>query len=421
MARVNPPLPFGGGVLRPSENQRWSAFGPIACPYRFSPHFIKPTPHRMGGMAKVLIFGAGRQGRAIALNLAPDFDLWVGDGDTSRLLAISTWLPQFVPSVNLQIQSLDASQPETWGFVGIPDVIVNAASYTLSESLTDWAIEKECHLVDLGGNPDVVASQHKRHRSAVDAAVSIIPDCGLAPGLAQILAAEGLLHVENPHSVSLTCGGLPPTAPNNPWRHALYFAAEGLLNEYRGTETILVDGEAVEIPCLSGKESVEIPGVGVLEAAVTRGGVSTAPATFLGRLDNYIYKTLRWPGHWDVVGGWARDGFLASDWQEDALGAIEEKLGCDLPTPDEDLVVLRAEVSGRGGMWQALLLEKNDPKTGLTAMERTTGFPAAEVVRLAAKGELKPGVLRHEADLPTTTILQRLEKAGLSFQTTSTP
>lgn len=367
-------------------------------------------------MARVLVLGAGRQGRAAVYDLALDHDVVFADAEGRTLAEAASWLAGLRPDASVQYLRLDAGDPGSWPDLGRLDAVLNAASYTVSETLTDWACDRgRVGLVDLGGNPDVVAAQHRRHDRAVEAGASVVPDAGLAPGLAQVVAAYGLAANPGARIVSLYCGGLPPERPDHPWRHALFFAAEGLLNEYRGEETVLAGGELVSVPCLGGMETIEVPGVGVLEAAVTRGGVSTAPATFFGRLEGYGYKTLRWPGHWDEVRPWAEDGFLDGDWQGDAEGALRERLGGEVPTSEEDVVVLLAVVEGEGGRWSCLLVDRHDRVTGLSAMARTTGFPAAEVTRLAARRALPAGVLRHEADLPAKEILRSLERRGFRF------
>lgn len=366
-------------------------------------------------MARVLLLGVGTQGRAIAYDLAADHDLLVADTDPKRLVAAAAWLTNLHHGAAADFRVLDAASPASWPPQGPLDGVVNAASYTLATGLADWVCAQgRLAYVDLGGNPEVVASLHHRHNAAVTAKATLVPDAGLAPGLAQLLAAHGLAKVPKAHSVSILCGGLPPTPGDHPWRHALFFAAEGLLNEYRGEETILQDGELAAVPCLGGVEEVEIAGVGTLEAAHTRGGMSTAAATFLGHLKNYSYKTLRWPGHWEYVAPW-REGLLAGDWQRDPHRALAEQLGGEVPTSTEDMVVLRVTVEGDSGRWECTLVDKSDPATGLSAMARTTGFPAAEVMRQACRGKLPKGVLRHEADLPAAEILNALERKGLAF------
>ena len=111
-----------------------------------------------------------------------------------------------------------------------------------------------------------------------------------------------------------------------------------------------------------------------------------------------------------------KEGFFETNWQENALVSAEEKLGEKIPTSKEDLVILLVEISGDKSKMEILLIDQNDPVTGLTSMERTTGFPTAEIARLAMQGKLKPGVLKHEVDLPSKTILRRLEKCGLVFR-----
>jgi len=368
-------------------------------------------------MSRVLIVGAGRQGRAIAYNLSFDHEIILVDRDSEKIEDFIFFSQENFPeSASIQFQSLDASNPEEWSLMYKPEGIVNSASYMLSEELTKYSIKNNIHYVDLGGNPDIVAIQHKMNNSASKKKVSIVPDCGLAPGLGQLLASYGLSRIPKSKSVKIYCGGLPKRPLGNNFKHYLFFAAEGLLNEYSGSEMILENGELQEKECLSGKESISIEGVGNFEASLTRGGISTAASSFYGVLDNYKYKTLRWPGHWDLMFKWKEDGFFEKNWQDNALGFAEKKLGSKIPTSKEDMVILLVRVEGESSEMEILLVDENDIETGLTSMERTTGFPAAEIMRLAIKGELKSGVLTHELDLPSKKILRRLEKTGLKFK-----
>ena len=368
-------------------------------------------------MSRVLIVGAGRQGRAIAYNLSFDHEIILVDKDPEKISDFIIFSQENFPeSASIQFQSLDASNPEDWSLMYKPEGIVNSASYMLSEKLTEYAIKNNIHYVDLGGNPDIVSIQHKMHNSALEKNISVVPDCGLAPGLGQLLASYGLSRLPDSKNVKIYCGGLPKKPLDNKFKHYLFFAAEGLLNEYSGSEMILEDGELKEKECLVGKEFVGIEGLGNFEASLTRGGISTAASSFYGVLDTYKYKTLRWPGHWDLMFRWKEDGFFEENWQENALDFAEKKLGLKIPTSEEDMVVLLVKVFGESSQMEILLIDENDIKTGLTSMERTTGFPAAEIIRLAIKGDLKSGVLTHELDLPSKTILRRLEKVGLKFK-----
>jgi len=368
-------------------------------------------------MARVLILGAGRQGRAIAYNLSFDHEIIIADNDSEKIADFIDFSNRYLPeSASIQFQALDASNPDDWVLMYKPDAIVNSASYMFSQKLTKYAISNNMHYVDLGGNPAIVELQHHMNQQALDKGVAIVPDCGLAPGLGQLLASYGLSRLNDAKDVSIFCGGLPKEPLKNKFKHYLFFAAEGLLNEYSGHETILEEGELKIRECLDEKEEVKIDKIGKLEASLTRGGISTSANTFHGVLNSYKYKTLRWPGHWDLMFKWKKEGFFETNWQENALVSAEEKLGEKIPTSKEDLVILLVEISGDKSKMEILLIDQNDPVTGLTSMERTTGFPTAEIARLAMQGKLKPGVLKHEVDLPSKTILRRLEKCGLVFR-----
>src|SRR3990170_1350585 len=115
-----------------------------------------------------------------------------------------------------------------------------------------------------------------------------------------------------PEEVRIYDGGLP-AHPRAPWDYELTFNIAGLTNEYAGTATFLRDGRLVEVPALSGKETVLVPPLGTLEARVTTGGLSTMPWTFAGKLRTLELKTLRYPGHWDRIRAFADLGLLSDE------------------------------------------------------------------------------------------------------------
>ena len=127
--------------------------------------------------------------------------------------------------------------------------------------------------------------------------MTIVPDCGMGPGLNISLATYVMELVEKPEEVLIWDGGLPQD-PQEPWNYVSTFNLGGLTNEYDGNAFFLRDGQVTPVPCFSGYEVLEFPApLGRLEAFVTSGGLSTSPWTFEGRLKRLENKTLRYPGH----------------------------------------------------------------------------------------------------------------------------
>jgi len=374
---------------------------------------------------RYVVLGAGRQGVAIAYALAAFGHaerIILGEIDTETARQAIRRLEELLPpgQCTLSATMCDVSKPSEVALtIAGADVVVSAAPYRFNVALTEAAIAAGASFCDLGGNTQVVRHQLALHDQAQATGVSVVPDCGLAPGLGNHLAAHGVQAMDEPQNVHIRCGGLP-VEPVGPLGYKLVFNFAGLVNEYSGYAEFLRDGEQVRVPALAELEPIEFaPPLGTCEAAVTSGGTSTCPETYAGRLRTYDYKTVRYPGHFAVI----RALF--------ALGCFDEHLPLEddttlapratfrrlmeqrLAYPDvRDLVVLRCTVSGRHEGQPCTrtydLLEQHDETTGFTAMERATAYPAALVAFQQARRVIKPGARPLEVAVPAAQYLDEL-------------
>lgn len=363
------------------------------------------------------VLGAGRQGVAIAYDLARngeaesvtliDVDRVAAARAVERLETLSA-----KTGCTFSAAICDVSRPvEVAAAISGSNVVVSAVPYRFNVELTDAAIAAGASFCDLGGNTAVVREQLQRHERAVAAGVSVVPDCGLAPGLGNHLAAHGVAALDEPAEVHIRCGGLPER-PVGPLGYKLLFNFQGLINEYSGVGEFLRGGRRVEVPALSELETIEFPEpLGRCEAAVTSGGTSTCPQTFEGRLQVYDYKTVRYPGHFAIVRAMFAPGCFEERVELPDGTVLEPKsllrrlMETRLAYPDvRDLTVLRVTVAGRhAGEPRTLqydLLDRHDETTGFTAMERTTGFPTALVAHMQARGVVRPGARPLEVCVP---------------------
>jgi lysine 6-dehydrogenase len=210
----------------------------------------------------------------------------------------------------------------------------------------------------------------------------------------------------------------------------LLFHICGLTNEYSGEAEFLRAGRLVRVPTLTEIEDATIFGVGRLEAAVTSGGTSLAPETFRGRLDVYDYKTLRYRGHFAKVAAMRDLGLFELDRVRVEGGRVrprdvfEAVAASRLSFPkDKDLVVLRVEASSGGSGPRAkkrvvTLVDRFNPATGFTAMERTTAFPAAAMLHLQVKGLIAPGATTPERGVPFDAYVAAVKARGLKLRMT---
>ncbi len=307
------------------------------------------------------------------------------------------------------------------------DVVVSAVPYRFNAALARAAVEAQASFCDLGGNTAVVEEELALDGAAKEAGVAIVPDCGLAPGLGNILASIGVDQVSGARDVRIRCGGLP-IDKTGPLGYALLFSIEGLTNEYTGDAEMIRDGELEAREAFTECEPFDgPPELGELEAFLTSGGTSTAPRTFRGRLQTYDYKTIRYRGHFDRVRAMIDLGLLdqAPIWfgsadlvPRDAFHAI---VAPRLVVPNvRDLALLQVEVTdaaGKGVRFQ--MLQHFDEETGFTAMEQTTGYPTTVVARMLAQRELPPGAHPPERCGFGESYLTRLAECGVRVERTA--
>src|SRR5207253_5865809 len=153
----------------------------------------------------------------------------------------------------------------------------------------------------LGGNTAIVFDQIKLDEQAKARDVSIIPDCGLAPGMVNILAEAGIREMDEVESVKMYVGGLPQK-PEPPLNYKVVYSLEGVLDYYTTPSWVMREGKPAQVDALSELEAVEFPQpAGELEAFHTAGGLSTMATRYQGKIRTMEYKTLRYPGHADIM------------------------------------------------------------------------------------------------------------------------
>jgi lysine 6-dehydrogenase len=283
------------------------------------------------------------------------------------------------------------------------------------------------HHVDLGGNTDVVRRELALHARAVKAGISILPDNGLGPGMISTLAVHAMAMLDRVDEVLMRDGGLPQN-PVPPMNYMLTFSEHGLINEYVSAAGALRAGKFVELPGLSETENFTHPVLGPVEAAHAAGGLSTMAETFAGKVQTMDNKLIRYPGHVAVINAMAAMGFFDEKPLDLGRGAkasprqIAAKLfrrHFDRPG-EADIVVIHNTVRGMKDGRRAEvvhdLIDRFDPATGMTAMMRTTGFPASIVAQMAASGKIKPGAYPVEIGVPAEPFVDEARKRGFDLR-----
>jgi lysine 6-dehydrogenase len=374
------------------------------------------------------VLGAGRQGTAAAYDMArwgdaqrvflADLDPQVARGAAERVNELLD--AAIAEPVQVDVTDLAAVERLLTGV----DAFLSAVPYYYNLEITRVAIAARAHMCDLGGNTDIVRQQHGWDAEARAAGVSIVPDCGQVPGMGASLMVYAMELLDEPVDVYMWDGGIPQR-PRPPFRYLLTFNIAGLTNEYAEPAIFLRDGRIVEVEPMTELETVEFPEpIGTLEAFVAGGGTSTMPWTFEGRLRTLQNLTLRHPGHfaqlrafydlglWDLAP--VRVGSTEVVPREVFHALFEPKV---VFPEDKDLVIVRTRALGKknGREAEALvqLIDYFDEETGFTAMERATGWSAAIVAEMMARGQTPRGAGGVETLVPARPFVEELRRRGL--------
>ena len=380
---------------------------------------------------KYAVLGSGRQGIAVAYDIVKfgnaekvrllDIDIDVAESGANRintLLKCDTTTSGKLDVANLSdlVKSLEDV-----------DVFISAVPYHLNPKITSAALEVRASMVDLGGHTDNVRKQLEFHEDAKNIGITIVPDCGMGPGMNITIALLAMEQMDEPREVRIWDGGLPQN-PKPPWNYNLFFHINGLTNEYDGNAYFLRDGVISQVSCFDDVESVNFSdSVGTLEAAVTSGGLSTMPWTFEGKLDILENKTLRYPGHWEWMKAYRELGLFSEDSVK--VGNIEitpREFYHHLLNPKinagvvKDVCLMRVECKGiKDGnpiVSTVETVEYFDKDTGFTAMEKWTGWHASIMAIQIAEGKIPSGAYPVEKAMTGQSFLDEANKRNYNIQ-----
>jgi lysine 6-dehydrogenase len=376
---------------------------------------------------KMLVLGAGLQGSACAFDLLQNPDV-----TEVRLADLNVrTLPGFLAPYSgrrLIPTPLDARDREAVSaLMAESDAAMCALPYYFNLEMTRLAIEAGTHFSDLGGNTEIVEQQKELDGLAKARGVSVVPDCGLAPGMVNILAQHGIDQLDSVEAVRIYVGGLPQD-PEPPLNYHIVYSLEGVLDYYTTLSWILRDGERTQMPALSELEPVDFaPPIGTLEAFHTAGGLSTMAARYEGRIPTMEYKTLRYPGHARIMEAIRDLGLLELEPvdvgghrvvpRDVFISVVQPRL----TKPDaRDVVALRVTVAGKkGGADRSLtweLIDRYDAERGISAMMRTTGYSLAITGQLQAAAAVKQlGVHTPDECMPPEKYIEELGKRGVNI------
>jgi saccharopine dehydrogenase-like NADP-dependent oxidoreductase len=343
---------------------------------------------------RVISLGCGNIGSVAAEDLAKSvssIEVLIADRDETRAKNVA----KKINRTNVSWIQLDATDHgRLVEALKDYDLVMGFLPGRLGYRLAEACLEVGRNLVD-------VSYMHENpltlNPKAVKANVTIIPDCGLAPGISNILVGNAVKKLERVQAVHIVVGGLPEK-PVQPLGYIITWSPENLIDEYVRKAKIVKDGKKVEVEALSGIEEVRFPGFGRLEAFNTD-GLRTLPDT-IENVEEMWEKTLRYPGHAEKIKllralGFFKEKEISIDDMSVSPRKLTVKLlGQKLRKPEiKDVVALKVEACGtRRGKKTCYvyhLLDYYDEKRGITAMARTTAYPASIIAQLMLKGAIR--------------------------------
>ena len=375
------------------------------------------------------VLGAGRQGTATAYDMAlwgdarrvilADYDLEVARRAAER---VNKLLGKTIAEpVQVDVTDLEAVERVLTGV----DAFLSAVPYFYNLDITQVAIRVGAHMCDLGGHTGIARQQHGFNSEARAAGISIVPNCGQVPGMGTTLMVYSMELLDEAVDVYMWDGGIPQN-PRPPFNYLLTFHVAGLTNEYAEQAIFIRDWKVAEVETMTELETVEFPEpIGTLEAFVAGGGTDTMPWTFEGRLRTLQNKTLRHPGHFAQLrafydlGLWDLTPIQVGDVEvvpRDVFHALFEPK-VTFPE-DKDMVIVRVKAVGKkdGRDAKAIVevIDYFDEETGFMAMERCTGWSAAIVAEMMARGQTPRGAGGVETQVPARPYVEELRRRGIN-------
>ena len=377
---------------------------------------------------RMLVLGAGLQGSACTYDLLQNPDV------TQVRLADLHFdhLPPFLKPLSgprLIPTTLDVrDRAAVLAIMRESDAVMSAIPYYFNLQLAECAVEAGVHFCDLGGNTEIVFKQKQLSDRAAAKGITIVPDCGVAPGMVNILAQHGIEQLDAVESVRIYVGGLPQN-PEPPLNYQIVYSLEGVLDYYTTLSWVVRDGKRVHVTALSEREIVEFDQpAGSLEAFHTAGGLSTMAFRYEGTIPTMEYKTLRYPGHAEMMEAIRALGLLDLE-PVDVKGqkvvprdVFVSVVGPKLTKPQgKDLLALRVTVTGtkagKPAKRQFDVIDTYDEKHGISAMMRTTGYSLSITGQMQARGQVRPaGVWTPDECMPAQEYIAELRARGIDVR-----
>jgi lysine 6-dehydrogenase len=344
-------------------------------------------------MTSAVVLGAGMVGTAMAWDMRRrGFDVTVIDAREAALERVKA-------KAEVSTLQADLSDDATLRRAIAPyDIVLGALSSAMGFATLKSVIAAKKTYVDISfmaenaWELDALAKEH---------GVTAVVDCGVGPGMSNMLIGRAVANMTRCERVDILVGGLP-VIRRWPYEYKAPFAPSDVFEEYVRPARIVENGKIVLREALSEPELVHFDGFGTLEAFNTDGLRSLA---YTLKVPHMRERTMRYPGHIELMRILRDSGFFSSE--EVEVGGVKVRpldLTSKLIVPkwtfeegEADVTVMRIDIEGSEGSGRVRrtwdLVDRYDPETGFRSMSRTTGFPATAVAGLLAKGAFRePGV-----------------------------
>jgi saccharopine dehydrogenase-like NADP-dependent oxidoreductase len=275
------------------------------------------------------------------------------------------------------------------------DCVVSCLPAELNPDVAELCLSLGTNFCDLGGNDDIVQEELDLAETAREKSLWITPNCGLAPGLINVLSMHGIDQFDDVDAVSLRVGDVP-LHPEAPFNFRISWSAERILDDYTNSAQHLEGGQIVEVDALTEDEQIhfdEEP-FGTMEAFCTQGGLSTLTESLAGTVRELDHKTIRWPGHAHqmrfIIGlGFGEDRKIGVrthlTYRDILVRRMRDRLGGEYEDAVLLRVLLRGTVDGEPKTLVREMVERYDAShRHPTAMMRATAIPTVVAATLIA-------------------------------------
>ena len=354
---------------------------------------------------KVVVLGAGKVGRLVISLLGNTGDYAVTAVDVDQAAADAAILRadgSTLPGAAARAADFSDRGSLTDVLSG-QDYVLSCAPFHCNVLIAEVAREHGVNYLDL--TEDVATTKRVKELSQ-GAEAAFIPQCGLAPGFITIAANHLAFAFDTLDTVKMRVGALP-MFPHNRLKYNLTWSTAGLINEYANPCESVVDGRLTTVPPLEGLERLSFDGQ-EFEAFNTSGGLGTLAETWNGRVRNLDYKSIRYPGHRNLIALLMEDLRFKDD-QEDLARIFERSL----PHTSQDVVLIFVTASGTTAdgrlsqrSYATKIYNKDIDGTHWGAIQITTAAGLCGVLDLHVQGVLPATGFVRQEDVPFDAFIE---------------